>query len=492
MTDLNDRADAGATTVTVGDHTAHLLPAQKEPEKQLTKALSDLAAALPTASALAAHADSCSVESIAITPDFHGGKPMPVGVVTQTTDFLMPHAIGNDIGCGMRSVVLPEITEQDVVENRPALMKSLRHVFFQGGRHLSLSGRQRRAILRDGLIGLLETLADHHDGLLGYYDRAQCEAELDHTCDLGAFAADDVVDAFDAFCGEADDVRRDSVLGTIGGGNHFVELQVVERIADNASAHCYGLAEGQIVVTVHSGSLGFGQNVGTTVAEQLRAAWSGRTGADVRVLALSGPTAGIVENYLAGLANATNAAFANRLFLGLATIKALSDVLGRRFDHRLIYDAPHNVIWRQAPDQFLHRKGACPARGPQDLGGTPFAHVGEPVILPGSMGDATWILAGCGSGDTLSSSAHGAGRRLTRQEARREPFAREDLSVVGPIDLDDPQVRRRPDIVAEARERLAEEAPNAYRPIDNVVGAMVAQSVVRPVARLRPLVTAKG
>ncbi|MEM7778231.1 MAG: RtcB family protein [Pseudomonadota bacterium] len=481
----------GETYRTAGGHAVRLLTALHEPELQLTKALNDLDASLPSADALAAVGADCAIEDVTTTPDFHAGKPMPVGVITQTRGFLMPHAIGNDIGCGMRSFVLPDVSEADITSRLPPLKRALRHVFFQGGRALALTGRQRRAILREGLIGFAETLNGNRTGLLSHYDRDQAERDLGHTCDLGAFLTDEIAPEFEDYCKGDDDLRNDAILGSIGGGNHFVELQTVDSLADGSAAHAFGLAKGQIIATVHSGSLGFGQNVGVTVRDRLRAAWANQPGADHRILACNGPSGSIIEPYWRGLSNATNAAFANRLFLGLGVAKALAEVLSRPVAHRLVYDAPHNVIWRDG-DRFLHRKGACPARGPVVMAGSAFAHVGEPVILPGSMGDATWILAGRGADRTLSSSAHGAGRRLTRQDARREPFARHDLHVVLPVDLDNPELKRRRDIVADLRGRLAEEAPNAYRPIESVVDAMAAADVVGPVAKLRPLITVKG
>ncbi|MCY1555423.1 RNA-splicing ligase RtcB [compost metagenome] len=148
-------------------------------------------------------------------------------------------------------------------------------------------------------------------------------------------------------------------------------------------------------------------------------------------------------------------------------------------------------MW-QTGNTVRHRKGACPARGPGRIRGSPYEWSGEPVILPGSMGDGTWLLRGLGATEGLESSAHGAGRRLSRQEARGAKTTLAGLRVVGPVDTASAAIRGRPDILAELQGRLKEEAPAAYRPIDQVVDPMVATGLVAPVARIRPVLTVKG
>ena len=164
---------------------------------------------------------------------------------------------------------------------------------------------------------------------------------------------------------------------------------------------------------------------------------------------------------------------------------------GSEWKTRLIYDAPHNVIWSDG-NTYMHRKGACPARGQGFQHGSPYEWLGEPVILPGSMGDGTWLLRGLGNEDTLQSAAHGAGRRLSRQEARAEANHPADLRVITPINLNAPEVRSRADIVREIVGRLKEESPDAYRPIENVVAPMEDAAMVNKVAKIRPVITVKG
>lgn len=464
-------------------HKINSIVADNEPLSQRHKAMGDLATALPGPGALPHHIGE--ILSVSTTPDFHSGKPVPVGVVVAARNVVMPHFAGSDIGCGMHMVVLPGVREEELSSD---LEKNLRHVHFQGGRNIPLTGRQRHSILREGLPGFAESLKYSARGILQNLELSGLWADLDRTCDMGVFQTNQIDPAFEEYGRLHDDHQYDAILGTIGGGNHFVEFGVVDQIADGVFANTAGVSRGDIVLVVHSGSLDFGQSVYATVRDHQRQFKDN----DLDRRILSPELHGYVfERYLNGLANATNIAFVNRYLIALASISALSKTIGRSVDHRLVYDAPHNVIWRQA-DDYRHRKGACPARGPGALKGSPYEWLGEPVILPGSMGDGTWLLKGLGSSLTLDSSAHGAGRRLSRQEARSQAPRPSSLRVVGPVDFADPKLLGRSDIRKELEARLNEEAPAAYRSIDDVVHPMVEAGVVGKVAKIRPVLTVKG
>jgi tRNA-splicing ligase RtcB len=480
-------ADAIFASCDVGEHTITSLVAADEPERQRLRALADLERALPSAAAL----DGCgaSIDDLATTPDFHPGRPVPVGVVAKLQGAILPHLVGNDIGCGMRLMSLDGVQIEDVVGN-DSVDRHLRHLLFQGGRDLALTGRMRRALLEEGVFGLLQALLKKNPpGLLRSLNCQEELNELERISDLGSLEAGGLDPGFADFAALDDIYSRDAILGSLGGGNHFLELGVVDAIADAGFAKAAGLKLEQLTLCVHSGSLDFGQRVGRTTARAL--AERSITPGDPRILPLGDPLA---KRYLTALANAGNAAFGNRMFLALAGVEAIRRATGKTVTARLAYDAPHNMAWHQG-DHVLHRKGACPARGGEVMAGTPFAFLGEPVILPGSMGDATWLLAGTGHPATLQSSAHGAGRRLSRGEARREAVGDIDkakLRVVGPIDLHDPRLQGRKDVLTQATARLAEEAPRAYRPIAQVMKPMERAGVVNRAVRLRPLMTAKG
>jgi tRNA-splicing ligase RtcB len=208
-------------------------------------------------------------------------------------------------------------------------------------------------------------------------------------------------------------------------------------------------------------------------------------------LPIAGPLAEEGLFYLDGMGNAANFAFANRLFLGLMALRAIEEASGRKVDSRLVYDAPHNLVFRSG-EVCLHRKGATPAHGPN---GTDW--LGKPVIIPGSMGAASYLLAGEGHEAALESACHGAGRALSRGRASRVPrseFARatEGLRVVGPIDPRSPMLVRRRDILEKYEKRVMEEAPYAYKAVEPVVDSIAEAAIAHKVARLFPLCTVKG
>lgn len=467
----------------VSGHDVHTITSYNEPERHKRLALDDLSNAIPTHDAFEQAA--AAVKRIVTTPDFHAGKPVPVGVAMSIEGAAMPHVIGNDIGCGMRMVVLNGVTEDDLATS--ALDGHLRHVHFQGGRNIALSGKQRHAILREGIPGLLEALVGDAKGLLGNLELPDAWRDVSRTCDDGFFPSSGIESGFLDYGNLTDGYRYDAILGSIGGGNHFVELGVIDKIADSTLAMTAGVKAGAVVMVVHSGSLDFGQYVGSNTKERMRGL--ARHG-DHRILSAE-HHAGELQRFLNGQANAVNIAFANRFLIGLATINAVEKALGKQVDAKLVYDAPHNVIWSDG-NTYMHRKGSCPARGQGFQHGSPYEWLGEPVILPGSMGDGTWLLRGLGNEETLQSAAHGAGRRLSRQEARAEANHPADLRVITPIDLNAPEVRCRADIVREIVGRLKEESPDAYRPIENVVAPMEDTGMVNKVAKVRPVITVKG
>ena len=296
---------------------------------------------------------------------------------------------------------------------------------------------------------------------------------------------------------------RDSQIGSIGGGNHFVELQHVDEIVDGATAHAWGVTAGAIAIMAHSGSVGLGHPVGGYFLDRARALYPKQLKHPTHgffILPTRGPHAALAARYLDAMRNAANFAFGNRLFLGLMTVRVLSEVLGRDVSARLVYDAPHNLIWENelGPERHLHRKGACPALGGDpSLTASPFRFTGHPVIIPGSMGAASYLLAGDGNRDALCSACHGAGRSLSRGKSRHVDERTytgtfERLRVVTPIDPTAPDVRLRRDVLAEYHARLKEEAPYAYKDITPIVQTVEDARVARRVARMWPLLTIKG
>lgn len=438
------------------------------------------------------------IDSVVVTPDFHRGGGIPVGVVIDARGFVIPAAIGNDICCGMR-LLTTDVTQEEITPHLDALGHRLRAIFFQGQRNIPMSPRQREALLRDGLWGLHGTIEDNaRTGIWQYYDPRQQADDLLRVHFQGVLPARDTFGFGDYIKASGNSDGRDPQIGSVGGGNHFVELQVVDEIQDGPTAHAWGLTRGNISIMAHSGSLGLGHMVGGHFigkAHSLYPKGIPHPSHGFYVLPTEGPHAALAAEYLDAMRNAANFAFANRLCLGLMMTRALRDVLGRDVGSRLVYDAPHNLIWEPTHgDRHLHRKGACPAPGPSM--GT-FEYTGHPVIIPGSMGSASYVLAGEGNEGALCSACHGAGRGLTRGQAIHVPegtYEREvaPLRVITAIDPESPQVKGRRDILGRHKQRLLEEAPGAYKSITPVVQTVEDAKVAHRVVRLSPIMTVKG
>ena len=429
------------------------------------------------------------IDRIVLTPDFHRGSGIPVGTVLDARGFVLPKAVGTDIGCGMR-LLATDVTADEFAQLGDGFDQRLQHIFFEGGRNIPLSAGQRTGIFRSGVRGLMEH-AHAGEGLWGYWDQRSQEHDLRRTHKLGAFDTSGVYD-LDGFIHGADTAfTRDGQIGSIGGGNHFVEIQRVEEIFDGATARAWGLAKGRLAIMAHSGSVGIGHLVGTRFTDRAKAEFpAGLTHPANGFYPL--PTARESgQAYLSAMGNAANFAFANRLFLGLMVVRALSEALRREVEAKLVYDAPHNLVWDEGDHRMIHRKGACPADGPSpDTTSTedPFAW-GHPVIIPGSMGASSFVLRGHGSVASLCSSCHGAGRIAARQQARLGPTSElAPLRVVTKVD----GRRLRRDIRDEWERSLLEEAPSRYKDVTPVIDTVVDGDVASKVVRLWPLLTIKG
>ena len=442
------------------------------------------------------------VVRVALTPDFHKARGIPVGTVLATRGFVVPQAVGNDINCGMR-LHTTTLRPGDVADRANELETAFRSIFFEAGRNIPMTGRQRRAMLTGGLEGLLDaTPPDLTEGLWPLVRELEVGDQLDRVERRGSLPAARVFGLSD-FVGDDDRLSRDGQIGSIGGGNHFVEIQRVEKILDGTVAHAWGLLPGTVTVMVHTGSVGVGHLCGGHYRDVVR---------KLHPPALKHPANGVfvlpegdrcraqAELFWDALHNAANFASANRMFLAVMAVAGMRRVFGDGVGADLVYDAPHNFVWREEVDGeevVVHRKGATPARGFAAMAGTPFAYHGEPVLVPGSMGASSYVLVGQGNGEAMASASHGAGRALSRGESMRgydaafERFMRE-FRVVTPTDLRRPDLRRRPDILAKKLEELKQEAPFAYKGIGPVVETLTAAGIARPVAELKPLMTIKG
>ena len=412
-------------------------------------------------------------------PDIHQGYGFPVGGVAATEPpdgVISPGGVGYDINCGVRLLVLP-LQEYELGGRREALVHELSRAIPAGaGRHgeLVLEDDMLDRVLRDGPRALVERGIGTEEDL----ERTESGGCLD-----GADPA--------AVSGRAR-VRGAGQLGTAGSGNHFVEVQRVERILDVRAAEAFGLREGQVAVLIHSGSRGLGHQVCTDFVRLMESVQSryGIVLPDPQ-LACAPQSSPEGQEYLAAMAAAANFAFANRQAIAHAVRESVASVLGREVASgtRQVYDVAHNVAKLERHGGRLlcvHRKGATRAF-PAGSDEIPEAYrgVGQPVFTPGSMGTASFVLAGePGSLErSFGSTCHGAGRRMSRTGARRQiggAQLRRELEAQGIV------------VRCASNKGLAEEAPFAYKDVDRVVAVVEQAGLARRVARLVPLGVVKG
>jgi len=408
-------------------------------------------------------------------PDAHQGYGFPVGGVAAMElpdGVISPGGVGYDINCGVRLLALP-ITAAELGGRRDALMDALARDIPAGvGMTREGAGRRPRldAVLRDGPRGL-----------------GASEQDLELTESGGAIPGADPA-AVSARARE----RGDGQLGTMGSGNHFVELQRVALVVDAGAAEAYGLRDDQVTVLIHSGSRGLGHQVCTDYVKRMDAAMR-RHGIDLpdRQLACAPASSPEGTAYLAAMAAAANFAWANRQAIADQVRGAVAAVLGHTAaaGTRQVYDVAHNVAKVErydGRDLLVHRKGATRAfpAGSEEVP-TAYRRVGQPVFIPGSMGTASFVLAGePGSLErSFGSTCHGAGRTLSRTAARKQ--------------VQGAELRRRLEgqgiAVRSASDRgLAEEAPFAYKDVERVVEVVERAGLARRVARLVPIGVVKG
>jgi tRNA-splicing ligase RtcB len=418
-------------------------------------------------------------------PDVHWGYGFPVGGVAATDvddgGVISPGGVGFDICCGVRLLR----SDLPLAEAKPLLPKLVEQ----------LGRRIPRGTGRDGLLRLdeKELIGVLHDGVDALLARdIGWETDADRCEDHGRLA-----EADPAAVSERALSRGASQLGSLGGGNHFLEVQVVDEIFDDNAASAFELHHGMIAVLMHTGSRGLGHQV-CTDETRIFAHVMEREGISVpdRQLACGPVISPEGARYLAAMAAAANFARANRHLLAHETRQCFETVFGRPAGDlglRLVYDVAHNLAKLERHDVegaerllCVHRKGATRAFGPghKDLPGA-YREAGQPVLVPGSMGTESYVLAGTAEGRDKAfwSTCHGAGRMMSRTQAKKQMSGR-DLA------------RRMAEagILVNATQwsLLAEEAPYAYKDVSAVVETCEGARLSKKVARLRPLAVVKG
>ena len=447
---------------------------------------------VPETDAVRQLADVTTIDESAValaTPDIHVGYGVPIGSVFASERFVSPAAVGYDVNCGMRLLTTPLVAAAvDFVELAASIRRDI--PLGEGMSNISVSARSLERLVAGGVPALAELVGE--------------EAEL-----ARAFSADDFADdcqriedggAMRGEVGGATDraiERGRSQLGTLGGGNHFIELQRVERIDDAELAEAWGLFPGQLVVMLHSGSRGFGHEIG---GHHMKAAQTycsrhqlPTPSRDLAYLPLDSDEG---KAYLAAMRAAANFAFLNRQLMANLVRRNLRHTYGPELAVPTLYDVPHNIAKFERVGRrelCVHRKGATRAYPGALMQGTPYATTGQPVLIPGSMGTASYVLAGVDSGaESLYSVNHGAGRLMSRTAAAGVV---KRGKVVRPGQITDAQFKesmKGVHLICADRAHIKEEAPAAYKDIDAVIETVVGAGLARSVARLIPLAVLKG
>jgi tRNA-splicing ligase RtcB (3'-phosphate/5'-hydroxy nucleic acid ligase) len=420
------------------------------------------------------------VDAALAMPDIHQGYGFPVGglAATELPDGVVsPGGVGYDINCGVRLLAAP-ITADELGPRREALAHEISRSVPAGtgrGGPLDLRGRRLDRVLIDGA------------GALVREDGVGTEGDLERTESEGCLPGAEP-EKVSARARE----RGGPQLGTLGSGNHFLEIQRVERVIDVAAAAAYGLAEGQVTFLIHSGSRGLGHQVCTDYVRRMDAAL-GRYGIELPDRQLSCAPVSTPEgrDYMAAMAAAANFAWANRQAIAHRIREAIARVLGADVSGqtRQVYDVAHNVAKVEVHSGrrvCVHRKGATRAFPPGSAEiPAAYREVGQPVFVPGSMGTASYVLAGRegAMSKTFGTACHGAGRSLSRTAARKR---------IGGAELRR-QLEAQGIAVRSASNRgLAEEAPFAYKDVDRVVDVVARAGIAAPVVRLVPIGVVKG
>jgi tRNA-splicing ligase RtcB len=413
-------------------------------------------------------------------PDIHQGYGFPVGglAATEPPDgVISPGGVGYDINCGVR-LLATAIAADDLGDRKESLVHEISRLAPAGaGREaaLKLKGAELDRVLREGPAALLELRG------IGTED------DLEHTESRGRLDAADP----DVVSHRARQ-RGSGQLGTVGSGNHFVEVQRVERILDEGCARAYGLEPGAVTILIHSGSRGLGHQVCTDYVKRMDATVA-QHGIELpdRQLACAPLSAPDAQAYLGAMGAAANYAWANRAAIAHAVRAAIRTVLGSEAAGatRQVYDVAHNVAKLEpygGRELCVHRKGATRAFPPGHAEiPRGYREAGQPVFIPGSMGTSSFVLAGrSGSMQrSFGTTCHGAGRRMSRTGARKRI---EGAELRRQLEAEGITVR------CPSNRGLAEEAPFAYKDVEAVVEIVERAGLAARVAQLRPIGVVKG
>jgi len=406
-------------------------------------------------------------------PDAHWGYGFPIGGVAAfdvDDGVISAGGVGFDISCGVRTMTTG-IQKSDFLPYKELIAHELSRAIPAGvgsrGR-IKLSFKQMDKMLLGGASWAVSN---------GYGE----ERDLERTEHNGKME-----DADPGAVSERAKERQSSEMGTLGSGNHYLEIQEIEEIYDERAASLFGLEKGEIVVSIHCGSRGLGHQIASEYSKRMISTLAVRD----RELASAPISSQIGQEYLGAMRAAINCALANREILSHLTRQAFGSIIK---DARLslLYDVSHNTCLEEQHNidgktrvLFVHRKGATRALPPHHKDLCPaFKEVGQPVLIGGTMGTASYILRGTADNEAFASTCHGAGRQMSRTQATKRWRGQE---VVTELE------REGITVCCRSKRGVAEEAPGAYKDVNAVVDATESAHLSKKVARLTPIVCVKG
>ena len=417
-------------------------------------------------------------------PDIHFGYGFPIGGVAafnMRNGIVSPGGVGFDINCGVR-LIKSNLSLEDIQDHLDELVDALFKNVPSGV----------------GSKGKVKLSPEDINNVLDYGAEWAVENGYGWDEDLEVLEENGRIKAADS-SKVSDKAKKRGIpqLGSLGSGNHFLEIQVVDEIYNEEVAKVYGLEKGMIVVMVHTGSRGCGHQVCSDYLRLMDKAYKTyKIDIADRQLACAPLDSKEAQNYLKAMYAAANYAWANRQMITHWIRESFEEVLGksaRDMDMQIIYDVAHNIAKEETHDfkgndveVLVHRKGATRAFGTgREEVPLKYREVGQPVLIPGTMGTASYVLHGTQTAmeETFGSTAHGAGRILSRSQAKKD-YNPEDI--VNNMESNGIKVK------ATSKNVIAEEAPGAYKDVDSVVRVSDSTGIAKLVCKVKPLAVTKG
>ena len=425
-------------------------------------------------------------KKVLATADIHVGFGVPIGAVVGMDGAIMPPAVGYDINCGMRLLHTP-FSKGQIDTDKVAVDIAREIPLGEGMENLPLDRAGLETVINRGVAGIPALVQKSRHRAWDAFDPDEFADDLQRIEENGCMTAEPGAVPQNAM------QKGACQLGTLGGGNHFIEIQYVQQVFDADLAKAFGLFENQIVVMIHSGSRRFGYEIAD---HYMSVAAQRPENADRKKMLAYLPTdTKPGKEYINAMGAAANFAFANRHIMALLVRRCFNHMFGPT-PLPLVYDVTHNMAkfeTHAGRQLWVHRKGATRAFGPDRMAGTVFAKTGQPIITPGSMGTASFLLVGTGnSEESLASVNHGAGRILSRSAALGKTRGGK---IIKPGMITDEQFKRSMQgikLITGNKRTIKEEAPDAYKDIEEVVRIVIACGWAKAVARMVPLAVLKG